>query len=607
MTTFGVLLAPGNVLADRQVADIQAADAEKSIQTELQFWESIKRSNRAQDYDAYLEAFPGGRFVPLAKARSNSLYRHADQRLVEQKSDLGASINKYEVVVAIANLRARPTTESPVVAKLKAGSYVRLTGQLVANNWFPVQTDAGDAGFIHSRLVRQSDEVVTKVTRSKTGPPPRGESNNETVSGRQQSAGVTPENPAEEIREITLIKDCEVCPNMVILAPGTFLMGDEGGGPSEQPVHRVSLSQPFAIGQFEITIGEWEACVAEGGCQPRANANKGPDYPVNAISWRQAQAYVQWLSEKSGQTYRLPTEAEWEYAARGGTSTRYWWGDEFRIQKANCKECGDDWEQASPAKVGSYEPNPFGLYDMAGSVWEWVSDCWHDSYFGAPDDGSSWDEEGCHAKVVRGGSWRNDAAHMRSAIRFWYDANGQYILFGFRVARTLSTHANALPTNLLPNVQRLDEARLGQKSREQPPILSFVDLVLNNRWYLNAKPAFFLPSSLTNCLKQGERKVVCFSRELERTVGDSKLTYTTKSEWSNFSADDSSFAVGYQFNVVQIDPAEDPGPLEDPDGLKAKLGWQDPGGGEVIRCRVLENKTLNCLRNNKHLATFVSK
>ncbi|HJW25233.1 MAG TPA: formylglycine-generating enzyme family protein, partial [Rhodocyclaceae bacterium] len=232
------------------------------------------------------------------------------------------------------------------------------------------------------------------------------------------------------------IKDCPACPALVSLPPGSFTMGSHAGDPSEKPAHPVSITQPFAIGKYEVTVEQWNACADAGACPRLASEASAPKTtPVRDVSWDDAQTYVQWLGKVSGKAYRLPTEAEWEYAARGGTSTKYWWGEQMRQGNANCKDCGSPWSEAGPANVGSFAANPYGLYDMNGSVWEWVKDCWHNSYKGAPGDGSAWEESSCGSRVIRGGSWREGASYMPSSTRFKYDASVRQSQNGFRVAR----------------------------------------------------------------------------------------------------------------------------------------------------------------------------
>jgi formylglycine-generating enzyme required for sulfatase activity len=234
------------------------------------------------------------------------------------------------------------------------------------------------------------------------------------------------------------IKDCGACPTLVAIAPGTFVMGTSTDDPSEKPPHRVTIDRSFALGKYAVTVAQWKACVQAAACsQLPADANGTPNSPVHDVSWEDAQQYIKWLTKTSGKPYRLPTEAEWEYAARGGTTTRYWWGDQMSPGKANCKECGQPWRAEGPSDVGSFAANPFGLHDMNGGVWEWVSDCWHSSYKNAPADGRSWEGEHCQARVIRGGSWLDGAAYMLSATRFKYDAGVRYTANGFRVARDL--------------------------------------------------------------------------------------------------------------------------------------------------------------------------
>ena len=157
------------------------------------------------------------------------------------------------------------------------------------------------------------------------------------------------------------------------------------------------------------------------------------------VSWHDAKAYVEWLSRKTGKRYRLLSEGEWEYVARAGTETAFWWGDEMGSGRANCDGCGSRWDGRQTAPAGSFRANGFGLHDVHGNVWEWVEDCWHGDYGGAPTDGSAWTSGGvCGKRVLRGGSWFNKPRNLRSANRNWYSAGFRISYLGFRIARTLT-------------------------------------------------------------------------------------------------------------------------------------------------------------------------
>ena len=160
------------------------------------------------------------------------------------------------------------------------------------------------------------------------------------------------------------------------------------------------------------------------------------DAPVTNVSWNDTQQFTEWLSRVTQKQYRLPSEAEWEYPARGGTQTKYWWGDQPAAGMANCKGCNEPYDATQPMKVGSVKPNPFGLYDMGGGVAQWVADCWHRSYQAAPTDGSTWLDVDCSSRVIRSGSWKNDLSYVRPASRDKYDTNVRYPTHGFRVARS---------------------------------------------------------------------------------------------------------------------------------------------------------------------------
>ncbi len=249
---------------------------------------------------------------------------------------------------------------------------------------------------------------------------------------------------------VPTFRDCEECPDMVVVPAGGFVMGspdsERGRYGNEGPLHRVELARSFAMGAYEVTFAEWDACVADGGCAGYRPPDEGwgrGSRPVVNVSWEDAQSYVRWLSEKTGREYRLPSEAEWEYAARAGTDTRYHFGDYIvkatgKEIVANCDDCGSRWDDESTAPAGSFRANPFGLYDVHGNVWEWVEDCWNASYAGAPADGSAWESGDCGLHVLRGGSWYNFKRNLRSAVRGRFRAGGRDERAGFRIVRTLA-------------------------------------------------------------------------------------------------------------------------------------------------------------------------
>ena len=218
-------------------------------------------------------------------------------------------------------------------------------------------------------------------------------------------------------------------PDTVSVRGGSFAMGSNDD-PTERPIHQVTI-KPFAIGKYPVTVKEWNECAAAGACGVAAAGQD--DAPVTNVSWTDAQQYVAWLAETTGRPYRLPSEAEWEYAARGGTQTKYWWGDRWLPGMTACKDCGDTASE-QPLKVGSFKPNPFGIYDMGGGVDQWVGDCWHRTYQGAPNDGSPWVGGDCASHVLRSGSWKNDARYVRPSNRDSYDTGVRYPTHGFRVA-----------------------------------------------------------------------------------------------------------------------------------------------------------------------------
>jgi len=249
-------------------------------------------------------------------------------------------------------------------------------------------------------------------------------------------------------------RDCPNCPEMVVVPAGEFLMGspesERGRGKDEGPQHPVTIAQPFAAGKFEVTFNEWDACVADRGC----TYNPGDEgwgrgrHPVINVSWNDVQQYTAWLSKKTGKEYRLLSEAEWEYAARGVTktsdaSTPFSTGQTISYRQANYDAnftYGSGQQGTYRQKttdVGTFPRNGFGLYDMHGNAWEWVQDCYKPSYDGAPSDGSPVKQAQCELRVLRGGAWNYYPKLLRSAYRYATPADIRLNNFGFRVARAM--------------------------------------------------------------------------------------------------------------------------------------------------------------------------
>jgi formylglycine-generating enzyme required for sulfatase activity len=280
------------------------------------------------------------------------------------------------------------------------------------------------------------------------------------------------QSSAPEDREF---QECTDCPVMLAIPGGSFVMGsaanEAGRFDSEGPQHPVTV-RPYALGKYDVTSEQFLKFLKETEYQPQPcdrvlklgwqSPGKGvahppyvgepPHWPAVCLNWNDARAYIAWLNQKVRQArpgliqgtgpYRLPSEAEWEYAARAGTATARWWGDELGRGNANCNGCGSAFDYRYLADVDSFAPNPFGLFGMLGNAWQWTRDCWHDSYVDAPSDGSAWVAAGdCSKHVIRGGSWENLPVFVRSAARGGNKGDGRESdyssLAGFRVARDL--------------------------------------------------------------------------------------------------------------------------------------------------------------------------
>jgi formylglycine-generating enzyme required for sulfatase activity/outer membrane protein OmpA-like peptidoglycan-associated protein len=356
LAAFCVSPAAGSDGLLAQPAESPQTEASLSLQAELLFWESMKDSRDPAELRAYIETYPLGRFVPLAKARLKSM-----------------------------------------------------------------ETGAGD-------ISGGGANVATPPSTGAQGKPRR------IVGDGARPPGL---KPGEHFR------DCDVCPPMVVIPAGQFVTGSQPADREAAPAHEIAIPSDLAVGVYEVRIGEWDACVRSGACGQVPASSADAALPMGNLSWDDAQAYLAWLSQTTGRTYRLPTEAEWEYAARAGAATLFWWGDEPGSARANCSDCGNpnDGEGAMPA--GSFAPNPFGLHDVHGNLWEWTQDCWNPSYQGTRPDGGPWSSSDCVSRVLRGGSYALGHEYMTAAKRNRYDHDVRYPAHGFRVVSELPARAAA--------------------------------------------------------------------------------------------------------------------------------------------------------------------
>ncbi len=262
-----------------------------------------------------------------------------------------------------------------------------------------------------------------------------------TSCDRAEEHAACPMSAAEEraLRPKDTFKECDACPEMIVVPAGSFTMGspesEERRSNDEGPQHVVTFERPFAVGRFEVSFDQWQQCVLGGGCN-RSRLNNGNsgwiqvqgNTPIILVSWDDAKDYAAWLSKKTGRSYRLLSEAEREYVMRAGTTTTFWWGNSIAPS-----------QRGRLAPVNFFDPNPWGLYQVHGNVYDWTADCYHDSYQGAPTDGSPWRTGNCNRRVLRGGAFDSDANKLRSAARYAGHIQSYSLSFGIRVARTLLT------------------------------------------------------------------------------------------------------------------------------------------------------------------------
>lgn len=442
-----------------------AATAPSSAQDasiETAFWNSIKDGTDRSDFEAYLQRYPHGHFAALANNRLAALNKPApaQPRAAPARPAQAPRPVPAQPRAAAAPPPPKKSGSGLLIGGIAAGLAVigGVAFMMLKKDAEPASAAASVPAEIAVASVAETPiadtSAATETAPDSAAPPEEfvdvfSETDEQTPVG---DAPVDVEVPAADVAATPVetasavavapaagpgkpgpgktFRDCESCPLMATLPGGTFQMGspssEAGRNAYEGPQRDVTI-KPFAIGVYEITSAEWAACAAEGTCSKK-HADETGKLPALGISWRDATAYASWLSRKTGRKYRLPSEAEWEYAARAGSTTAYWWGDKFDRSRVSTREA---------SAVGSFEANAFGLYDVLGNAREWVADCYVNNFVKAPTDGTSVTDGDCGKRVIRGGAWSNEPVDMRTANRSRIDSGVTAQYMGVRLAAEL--------------------------------------------------------------------------------------------------------------------------------------------------------------------------
>ena len=408
---------------------------------ELAFWESIKNSKDPADFQAYITQFPSGTFTALARNNIQRLNSATEEQKVPDKTQVAAiTPASIEALLELSRSERRKVQEGLAVAGFNPGTADGLFGQQtrVAVGSWQLSSGADKTGYLDAKSAKVLIALAAEFVPARS--------------------------PGDVFR------DCKSCPQMVVVPAGDYTMGspssEKDQRDDESPRHRVTISKSFAVGKYEVTRDEFKEFVSNTGHLSGRGCNfwagekwkksdvyswrnpgfeQGEDDPVVCVNWNDAKAYVKWLSGETGHQYRLLSESEWEYVARAGTTAPFHFGRTISTDQANydgefAYESGQvGVYREKTLSVGSFPSNGFGLHDVHGNVWEWVEDCWHAGYAGAPKDGRAWTTGGdCTYHVLRGGSWTDLPRSLRAANRGGNETGFRYNFNGFRVARTLT-------------------------------------------------------------------------------------------------------------------------------------------------------------------------
>jgi formylglycine-generating enzyme required for sulfatase activity len=385
-------------------------------------WNAIRESRDPAIFEEFVSKYLGS--LHLADAR-------------QRRDDL-----RKQMAEAAARVPPPPATDQIVWDAIKDARAPQIFEEFL--NKFPESSRLGEA---NSRLQELKGSLVAST--APTQPAPEGASQHSGLMESNLGLKVLSGSDETSLKQKSEFKECEKCPDMVVVPAGSFMMGPTDNGSKRAAAdtrHKVIFPHAFAVGRFAVTFDEWDACVADGGCsgyKPWDNGWGRGKRPVVNVSWTDAKGYIAWLSARTGKPYRLLSEAEREYVTRAGTQSAFWWGALASRRQANYddKASQDKASKGSPGQktlpVDSYQPNPWGLYQVHGNIWEWVEDCQNESYVGAPTDGTAWMTGHCDRRVLRGGSWVSTAEAVESGSRYGVQAEGRVSNVGFRVAREL--------------------------------------------------------------------------------------------------------------------------------------------------------------------------
>ena len=460
--------AGGTQVATMAPSQSAAVRLQSAVEIEQELWDSIKDSRNVKDFEDYLSSYPSGRFAVLARTKARALAAVSGApppASSSQPAQAGLPGGDGWILVAkrgttMDQLRMERQVSiggGPEVMQFKSALGGMFDGKAVVVP-YKALTDAMIAiqGGHISALLAMEDRLRERIDSgalslvARLSPPTQLASLGPSAAPTPLPPLVSPDSIASR-KPGTVFRDCADCPEMVVIPAGSFMMGEPAGEPSrdftEGPQHSVTIAKPFAAGKFEVTFREWDACLRDGGCRgyrPDDRGLKDGRQPIFEVSWQEAKVYIDWLSRKTGRNYRLLSESEWEYAARGGSTTAFSTGATINPTQANYST-STSVAGASAAmsrgtvSVGSYPPNAFGLHDVHGNVFEWTEDCMKYDYNGAPADGSAWMSGDCGQRVVRGGSWGGHPRQLRSAARASSNPTFRSVMgsdVGFRVARS---------------------------------------------------------------------------------------------------------------------------------------------------------------------------